>query len=72
MGILARRPHFRVLYIRVPMQLLKRFTSRFRRSGGIPAKGQAHMTFEDAVRDFPVSDINTRVDNVEYTFWHLL
>jgi len=34
--------------------------------------GQAHMTFEEAVRDFPLDDINTRVDNVEYTFWHLL
>ena len=27
------------------MQLFKRFTSRFRRSGGMAAKGQAHMTF---------------------------
>lgn len=33
---------------------------------------QAHMTFEDAVRDFPLSHINTRPPNVEYTFWHLL
>ena len=34
--------------------------------------GQAHMTFEEAVRDFPLDDINTCVDQVEYTFWHLL
>lgn len=34
--------------------------------------GQAHMTFEDAIRNFPLSDINARAANVEYTFWHLL
>lgn len=33
---------------------------------------QAHMTFEDAIRDFPVSHINTRPQGVNYTFWHLL
>lgn len=33
---------------------------------------QAHMSFEDAVQDFPLSHINTRPPNVEYTFWHLL
>jgi hypothetical protein len=33
---------------------------------------QAHMTFEDAVRKFPMAHINTRPQNVEYSFWHLL
>lgn len=35
-------------------------------------KQQAHMNFEDAVRDFPTEHFNTRPPNVEYTFWHLL
>ena len=35
-------------------------------------KQQAHMDFDDAVRDFPEAHINTRPPNVEYTFWHLL
>ena len=34
--------------------------------------GQAHMTFEDAVRNLPPDEINARAANVEYTFWHLL
>jgi hypothetical protein len=34
--------------------------------------GQAHMTFEDAIRSFPPDEINARAANVEYTFWHLL
>lgn len=33
---------------------------------------QAHMSFEDAVKDFPPAHFNTRPPNVEYTFWHLL
>lgn len=33
---------------------------------------QAHMVFEDAVADFPVTHINTRPANCPYTFWHLL
>jgi hypothetical protein len=33
---------------------------------------QAHMTFEDAIRDFPLDQINTRPNGLEYTFWHLL
>jgi hypothetical protein len=33
---------------------------------------QAHMDFKDAVADFPVDQINTRVPNSDYTFWHLL
>lgn len=33
---------------------------------------QAHMIFEDAVKDFPPEHINTRPTNVEYTFWHLI
>jgi len=34
--------------------------------------GQAAMTFDDAVADFPAAHINTRAPNVPYTFWHLL
>jgi hypothetical protein len=32
----------------------------------------AHMTFEDAVADFPDWAINTRPPNVGYTAWHLV
>ncbi len=34
--------------------------------------GNAHMSFDDAVKDFPVSKINTRFPNGTYTFWHLI
>jgi hypothetical protein len=33
---------------------------------------QAHMSFADAVKDFPMKDINVKPPNVDYTFWHLL
>lgn len=33
---------------------------------------QAHMTFDDAVKNFPSGHYNTRPTGVEYTFWHLL
>lgn len=33
---------------------------------------QAHMTFDDAVKNFPSAHYNTRPAGVEYTFWHLL
>ncbi|MBN1966301.1 MAG: DinB family protein [Anaerolineae bacterium] len=33
---------------------------------------QAHMGFEDAVKDFPPEHINSRLPNAPYTFWHLL
>jgi len=33
---------------------------------------QAHMTFDDAIENFPMAHINTRPENVEYTFWHLV
>jgi len=32
----------------------------------------AHMTFEDAVADFPTGLINIRPPQVPYTFWHLV
>jgi len=32
----------------------------------------AHMTFDDAVADFPASAMNTRPPHVSYTPWHLL
>jgi hypothetical protein len=35
-------------------------------------KGQAHMTFDEAIAGFPIEQINVRPPNVEYTFWHLL
>ncbi len=34
--------------------------------------GNAHMTFDEAVADFPMEAINTRPPNVPYTPWHLL
>ena len=35
-------------------------------------KQQAHMNLDDALKNFPAKDYNTRPPNVEYTFWHLL
>jgi len=35
-------------------------------------KRQAHMTFEDAVADFPADHYNVKPRGLEYTFWHLL
>ena len=32
----------------------------------------AHMTFDDAVANFPFDLINTRPPNVPYSFWHLV
>lgn len=34
--------------------------------------GNAHLTFDQAVADFPMEYINTRPPNVSYTPWHLL
>ncbi len=34
--------------------------------------GQAHMTFDDAVVNFPMNLINTNPPNVSYSPWHLL
>ena len=34
--------------------------------------GNAHMSFEEAVADFPVEFINVRPPNVPYTPWHLI
>ncbi len=34
--------------------------------------GNAHMSFEEAVADFPEAQINERPPHLEYTFWHLL
>jgi hypothetical protein len=33
---------------------------------------QAHMTFDDAVADFPAWAINQRAPNVSYTPWHIV
>ncbi len=35
-------------------------------------RGNAHMGFEDAVKDFPESAMNTTFPNGAYTPWHLL
>jgi hypothetical protein len=34
--------------------------------------GNAHMSFDEAVADFPLDAINTRPPHVPYTPWHLL
>ncbi|HLV34601.1 MAG TPA: DinB family protein [Spirillospora sp.] len=34
--------------------------------------GQAHMTFDDAVKDFPLDKVNEKPPNVPYTPWHLV
>lgn len=34
--------------------------------------GQAYMTFDEAVADFPAEHYNTRPTNVPYSLWHLL
>ncbi|HEX6383919.1 MAG TPA: DinB family protein [Anaerolineae bacterium] len=34
--------------------------------------GNAHMTFDEAVADFPFESINQRPPNVAYTPWHIL
>ncbi|MFN2149800.1 MAG: DinB family protein [Anaerolineales bacterium] len=34
--------------------------------------GNAHMTFDQAVADFPLDRINEHPPNVEYTIWHLV
>jgi len=36
------------------------------------SKRQAHLSFDDAVADFPLEKINTRPPSVPYTFWHLV
>ena len=33
---------------------------------------QAHQTFEDAVKDFPLAEINTKPGNLDYSYWHLI
>jgi hypothetical protein len=34
--------------------------------------GNAHLSFEDAVAEFPEAHINTRPQNVAYSFWSLI
>jgi hypothetical protein len=34
--------------------------------------GNAHMSFEQAVADFPAEHFNTRPPNITYTPWHIL
>ncbi|HVZ67758.1 MAG TPA: DinB family protein [Patescibacteria group bacterium] len=35
-------------------------------------RGHAHMSYEDAVADFPEEHMNDVFTNGDYTFWHLL
>lgn len=35
-------------------------------------RGNAHMTFEEAVADFPLSRINDKAPNMPYSPWHIL
>ena len=35
-------------------------------------RGEAHMSFDDAVRGFPMASINVRPPNVSYTPWAIL
>ncbi len=35
-------------------------------------RGDAHLSFLDAVADFPTDAINRRPPNVVYTFWHVV
>jgi hypothetical protein len=46
---------------RLRQQLIAQLTAR-----------QAHLTFEDAVANFPLDKINSRPPNVPYTPWHLV
>ena len=39
---------------------------------GLLRGGNAHMSFTEAVANFPEEHINRRPDNVAYTFWHLI
>jgi hypothetical protein len=34
--------------------------------------GNAHMSFADAVSEFPLKEVNRRLPNASYTVWHLL
>jgi hypothetical protein len=35
-------------------------------------RGDAHLSFLDAVADFPIEAINVRPPNVDHSFWHLV
>ncbi len=45
--------------------------ARVRLIDGLENKG-AHLSFEDAVRDFPENLMNEKPSHVPYTFWHQL
>ncbi len=34
--------------------------------------GNAHMTFDEVVEDFPLEHINSKVRNTPYSFWHFV
>jgi hypothetical protein len=35
-------------------------------------EGNAHMSFDEALADFPIDYINRRAPNTPYTFWHFV
>jgi hypothetical protein len=39
---------------------------------GVLRGGNAHMSFAEAVAEFPEAQINSRPPRVDYSFWHLL
>lgn len=39
---------------------------------GLLKGGNAHMSFDEAIKDFPAKYFNWKPPNVSYTFWHLL
>jgi len=45
--------------------------ARVRLTSGLQTKG-AHLSFEDAVADFPAGLMNEKPANVPYSFWHQL
>lgn len=45
--------------------------ARVRLSDALRGKG-AHLSFDEAVRDFPEALINSKPEHVPYSFWHML
>jgi hypothetical protein len=39
---------------------------------GLLATGKAHLGFEEAISDFPLSEINYKLPDESYTPWHLV
>jgi len=39
---------------------------------GLLEGGNAHMSFDEAVADFPLEHINSKIENSPYSFWHFV